>query len=107
MAPLNWEIWLASSITSPSSSSGGTTRLTSPHSKATSAEIGSAVSSISIARLRPMARVKGTIGVEQNKPMRTPGVAKELRSEATAKSHAATNWQPAAVATPSTLAMTG
>ncbi len=26
-------------------------------------------------RLRPMARVRGTIGVVQNRPMRTPGVA--------------------------------
>ena len=55
----------------------------------------------------PIAREIGTIGVEQNRPMRTPGVANFDRSDATARSQPATSWQPAAVATPSTLAMTG
>ena len=36
-----------------------------------------------------MARVSGTIGVEQKSPMRTPGVAKVAVSAATARSHAA------------------
>ena len=39
--------------------------------------------------------------------MFTPGVAKRASSDATARSHAATSWQPAAVATPCTLAITG
>jgi hypothetical protein len=46
----------------------------------------------------PIAREIGTIGVEQNKPMRTPGVANVDRSDATARSQPATSWQPAAVA---------
>ena len=54
-----------------------------------------------------MARVSGTMGVEQNRPMRTPGVANVAVSTATARSQAATSWHPAAVATPWTLAMTG
>ena len=41
-----------------------------------------------------MARGSGTIGVEQKRPMRTPGVAKVA---VTACSQAATSWQPAAV----------
>ena len=51
----------------------GTTRLTSPQSHAVSASIISPVSNISSARLRPIVRATGTIGVEQNKPMLTPG----------------------------------
>ena len=47
------------------------------------------------------------MGVEQNRPMLTPGVAKRADSPAIAKSALATNWQPAAVATPCTRAMTG
>jgi len=58
------------------------------------------VSSISIAALRPTARVSATIGVEQNKPILTPGVANRASSAATARSQVATSWQPAAVATP-------
>ena len=54
-----------------------------------------------------MARDSGTIGVEQNSPMRTPGVAKRALSAATARSQAATSWQPAAVAIPCTRAITG
>ena len=51
--------------------------------------------------------MSGTIGVEQNSPMRTPGVAKRASVVATARSQLATSWQPAAVATPCTCAMTG
>ena len=67
----------------------------------------SPVNNISSARLRPIARCTGTIGVEQNSPMLTPGVANRASSDATARSHAATSWQPAAVATPCTFAITG
>lgn len=49
----------------------------------------------------------GTAGVEQNRPTLTPGVAKVDFSDATAMSQLATSWQPAAVATPFTMAMTG
>ena len=52
-------------------------------------------------------RDSATIGVEQNRPICTPGVAKRAVSEATARSQLATSWQPAAVATPSTAAITG
>lgn len=48
-----------------------------------------------------------TAGVEQNRPTFTPGVAKVDFSVATAMSQLATSWQPAAVATPFTMAMTG
>ena len=65
------------------------------------------MNNISSARLRPIVRATGTIGVEQNSPMLTPGVANRASSDAIARSHAATSWQPAAVATPCTLAMTG
>lgn len=50
---------------------------------------------------------KATAGVEQKSPMFTPGVAKEDLSLATAMSQLATSWQPAAVAKPFTMAMTG
>ncbi len=40
------------------------------------------------------------MGVVQNRPILTPDVAKVAPSAATARSHAATSWQPAAVATP-------
>jgi hypothetical protein len=81
--------------------------LISPHSHAVVASIGSPVSSSSSARLRPTARESGTIGVEQNRPILTPGVAKRVPVAASARSHAATSWQPAAVAMPCTLAITG
>ena len=42
---------------------------------------------------------KATMGVEQNNPMFTPGVAKSALSLAYAKSQEAISWQPAAVAT--------
>lgn len=48
-----------------------------------------------------------TAGVEQNRPTLTPGVAKVDFSVATAMSQLATSWQPAAVATPFTTAITG
>ncbi|GJE70686.1 hypothetical protein CHKEEEPN_2226 [Methylorubrum podarium] len=67
----------------------------------------SAVSSIRIAALRERLRDSATIGVEQNKPICTPGVAKRAAAPATARSQEATSWQPAAVATPSTAAITG
>ena len=38
--------------------------------------------------------VSGTIGVEQNRPMRTPGVANRASVVATARSQLATSWQP-------------
>ena len=65
------------------------------------------MSSISIACLRGTLRDSATIGVEQNSPISTPGVAKLAASEATARSQLATSWQPAAVATPWTAATTG
>ena len=71
------------------------------------ASISSPVSSISIAALRPTARDSATMGVEQNSPMFTPGVAKRALSAATARSQLATSWHPAAVATPCTRAITG
>ena len=60
-----------------------------------------------MARLRPTARETSTIGVEQKSPIFTPGVANHVPSAATARSQAATSWQPAAVANPWTLAITG
>ena len=93
--------------TAASSSAAGTTRLTRPQSSAVAASIVSPVSSICIARLRPTARETGTIGVEQNSPILTPGVPNRAPSAATARSHAATSWQPAAVAIPCTFAITG
>ncbi len=60
-----------------------------------------------MARFRPMARDTGTMGVEQNRPILTPGVANRVPSAATARSQAATSWQPAAVAIPCTFAITG
>ena len=54
-----------------------------------------------------MARVNATIGVVQNRPIFTPGVAKAASSAATARSQVATNWHPAAVAMPCTSAITG
>ena len=67
----------------------------------------SPVKSISSTCFREIVRLTGTIGVEQNSPMLTPGVAKRASSDAIARSHAATSWQPAAVATPCTFAITG
>src|SRR5260221_9250766 len=58
----------------------------------------SPVSSISMACLRGTLRDSATIGVEQNNPMCTPGVAKLAVVDATARSQVATSWHPAAVA---------
>src|SRR5580698_11324531 len=74
---------------------------------ASSAEIISPVSSISIAALRVTLRDNATIGVEQNRPILTPGVANLALCEATARSQLATSWQPAAVAVAWTAAITG
>src|SRR5689334_22701909 len=74
---------------------------------ACSPSIGSPVSSISIAALRETLRDRATMGVEQNSPISTPGVAKRAEVEATARSQLATSWQPAAVAMPWTWAITG
>src|SRR5579859_2928824 len=74
---------------------------------ASSAEIMSPVSSISIAALRGILRDSATIGVEQNRPILTPGVANFAAREATARSQLATSWQPAAVAVAWTAAITG
>ena len=65
------------------------------------------MSSISIACFGAMLRLSATIGVEQNSPMSTPGVANCARVAATARSHVATSWQPAALAIPCTQAITG
>src|ERR1700674_1163067 len=47
------------------------------------------------------------MGVEQKRPMLTPGVANFAAVAASARSQVATSWQPAAVAVPCTAAMTG
>ena len=60
-----------------------------------------------MARLRDTLRESATIGVEQNRPMLTPGVQNVASSTATARSQVATSWQPAAVAVPCTAAITG
>ena len=67
----------------------------------------SPVANISKAALRPTLRESATEGVEQNKPTLMPETAKRASLAATARSHVATNWQPAAVAIPCTRAMTG
>ena len=60
-----------------------------------------------MAALRERLRLSATIGVEQNRPIFTPGVAKRASWLATARSQVATSWQPAAVAMPFTAAITG
>ena len=87
--------------------SRGTTRLTRPNSSAVAASIISPVRSISITLLRAMLRPTPTAGVVQKTPTFTPGNAKRAPSAATARSHIATSWQPAAVAMPCTRAITG
>ena len=89
------------------SSASGTALFTNPISTARGAAIISPVNSISIACLWLTLRDKATMGVEQNSPICTPGVPKRAPSSATAKSQVATNWHPAAVATPRTSAITG
>ncbi len=97
----------ASAIASLRSAPAATTRLISPMRAASSADTMSPVSSISIAALRATLRESATIGVEQNRPMSTPGVANLADGEASARSQLATSWQPAALATPCTAAITG
>jgi hypothetical protein len=75
-----------------------TTRLTRPYAFAVAASMNSPVSSISIACLRLTLRASATLGVEQNRPKFTPLTANFALSAATARSHWATSWQPAAVA---------
>ena len=70
-------------------------------------EMGAAVMSISRAARGGITRTSGIMGVVQKRPILTPGVAKAACSEATARSQDATNWQPAAVASPCTRAITG
>ena len=60
-----------------------------------------------MAALRETLRDSATIGVEQNRPISTPGVANLAAEEATARSQLATSWQPAALAMPCTAAITG
>ena len=60
-----------------------------------------------MARLRATLRDRATMGVEQKRPMLTPGVAELALSAATARSQVATSWHPAAVAVPCTAAITG
>src|ERR1700746_3163676 len=74
---------------------------------ASSAAINSPVSSISMACLRDTLRDSATMGVEQNRPILTPGVANLAARDATARSQLATSWQPAAVAVACTAAITG
>src|SRR3981189_412443 len=62
---------------------------------------------MSSARLEPTLRPTGTEGVPQNRPLLMPEVAKLASVDATARSQAATSWQPAAVAMACTLAITG
>src|SRR5438309_10723866 len=76
-------------------------------SRALVADTASPVSSISIACLRGTLRDNATMGVEQNSPMSTPGVAKLAASDATARLQLDTNWQPAAVGSPCTAVITG
>jgi len=83
--------WRARRSISPSSASAGTVRLTRPSRHASAASTSSPVSSISIAALRPTARERATIGVEQKSPILTPGVANRAASEATARSQLATS----------------
>jgi len=66
----------------------------------------SPVSASSISRLRPIALATGTAGVWQNQPPLPPGSANPADSAATARSHDATSWHPAAVASPCTRAIT-
>ena len=97
----------ASASISASRRSGSTTRFTSPRACACTASMKSPVTSISNAGLRATLRMSGTLGVEQKRPRLTPLTANLAALEATARSHCATSWQPAAVAIPCTRAITG
>ena len=96
-----------SASTSAATSAGATTRLTRPRARASSALMKAPVTSISKACLRPRLRDNATLGVAQNSPRLTPLTAKRASDAATARSHIATSWQPAAVAMPCTWATTG
>lgn len=65
------------------------------------------VTSMSKARLADTLRLRATAGVAQNRPTLMPDTAKRASSAQIARSQLATSWQPAAVAMPRTLAMTG
>ena len=99
---------LAQSATKASSSPAGTTRLTSPISAASFAEMMSAKSASSLARCMPTRRGRSH---EPPKSMVSPRRAKisEKRacSEATMRSQPRARFMPAPTATPFTLAMTG
>ena len=100
-------IFAARVVTASVSRAAGTTRLTRPKRNASSAPNTSPVSNISMACLEERLRDSATIGVEQNRPILTPGVQKRASCDATARSQVATSWQPAALARPATSAMTG
>jgi hypothetical protein len=100
-------IFSASSCVTALSSLWVVTRLISPMRSASGAAMVSPVSSISMACLRDTLRDSATIGVEQKSPMFTPGVQNMDRSVAIARSQLATNWHPAALASPSISAITG
>ena len=100
-------IFRANSSTDRRRSRLGTTSFTSPITCASPASIMLPVKSIFIDALRPTFLANATIGVEQNRPIFTPGVANRASSDAMARSHVATNWHPAAVAIPCTSAITG
>src|SRR5882724_5279642 len=106
-APLCATILRASLSTSASSPAGGATRFTRPQASAVFASIRSPVKSISRACLRARLRATPTPGVVQKIPLLIPGSANCATSLATARSHMATSWQPAATATPCTRAITG
>ena len=104
-----WKQWFARiSSQSECRYSRGTTRLTRPKSRAVAASIVSPVSSISIACLRDTLRDSATIGVEQNRPILTPGVQKVAL---VARRSPGRSWRPAGSRrrwpAPSTSAMTG
>ena len=92
---------------SASSCSGCAMRLIKPRAFASSALMNSPVTSISNATLRKTLRDSATPGAEQNRPRFTPLTANFAVLAATARSHIATSWQPAAVAIPWTRAITG
>src|SRR5699024_12092806 len=88
--------WARASV-AYSSWSSSTTSETRPKFRASSAARKSPVSSIRIAVFAGTERDSATIGVEQNRPILTPGVANLAEAAATARSQLATSWHPAAV----------
>ena len=81
----------------------GTTRLTRPQSRAVGASMNSPVNSISNARLRDDVARHRHAGRRAEQPEVDARRREPRIVDATARSHAATSWQPAAVATPCTL----